>query len=53
MAADEAEPPKTIAGERLIKMLPQARKALLAQKEHTFLNGQVKAMIRRGHFNVI
>ena len=40
MAADEAEPPKTIAGERLIKMLPQARKALLAQKENTFLNGQ-------------
>ena len=36
-AADEAEPPKTVAGERLIKMLPQARRALLAQKEYTFL----------------
>ena len=38
--ADEAEPPKTEAGERIIKMLPQARKALMAQKEHTFLVGQ-------------
>jgi integrase len=39
-AADEAEPPKTEAGERIIKMLPQARKALMAQKEHTFLAGK-------------
>ena len=39
-AADEAEPPKTEAGERIIRMLPQARKALMAQKEHTFLAGK-------------
>jgi len=39
MAADEAEPPKTVAGERFIRMLPQARIALMAQKEHTFLEG--------------
>jgi len=35
--ADEAEPPKTKAGYRRIKMFNAARRALLAQKAHTFL----------------
>lgn len=36
-AADEAEPPKTVAGERFIKMLAPAREALMRQKAHTFI----------------
>jgi len=41
-AAEEKEEPKTRAGDRYVKILPPAMKALLAQKKHTFLmNGSV------------
>lgn len=39
--ADEAELPKTTAGQRFIKLLPPAIEALERQKEHTYLTGGV------------
>lgn len=37
--ADEYESPKTLAGERTVKLLPMALQALKRQKDHTYLAG--------------